>query len=124
MFAPDVIVYAVAEADPACVEKDKRRAMDLNVHAVEFFAECFKGHFIYISTDYIFDGNSPPYKPDSLPNPLNEYGKTKLLGEKKTIHGFKEFSIIRVGYLYGYNDPYDKSTFLRQVIESLDQKNL
>ena len=40
---------------------------------------------LYISSDYVFDGTSPPYNIDSKPNPLNQYGKTKLGGEHVTL---------------------------------------
>ena len=40
--------------------------------------------FIYISTDYVFDGTKPPYKIDDEPNPLNKYGISKLFGETVT----------------------------------------
>lgn len=40
---------------------------------------------VYISTDYVFDGSSPPYKVDATPNPLNKYAETKLAGEKATL---------------------------------------
>lgn len=42
--------------------------------------------FIYISTDYVFDGKNPPYKIDGKPNPLNKYGMSKLSGETATIN--------------------------------------
>ena len=41
--------------------------------------------FIYISTDYVFDGKNPPYKTDAATNPLNKYGISKLNGERVTI---------------------------------------
>lgn len=37
---------------------------------------------IFISTDYVFDGESPPYKPEDKVNPLNKYGLMKAEGEK------------------------------------------
>ena len=40
---------------------------------------------LYISTDYVFDGSSPPYKADDTPNPVNLYGLTKLEGEQATL---------------------------------------
>lgn len=40
--------------------------------------------FIYISTDYVFDGRNPPYGEDDSPNPLNVYGRSKLEGERET----------------------------------------
>jgi dTDP-4-dehydrorhamnose reductase len=38
--------------------------------------------FVYISTDYVFDGKNPPYKEKDEPNPLNLYGRLKLEGEQ------------------------------------------
>ena len=40
---------------------------------------------LYISTDYVFDGKSPPYPEDSTPNPLNRYGQSKFEGEQVTM---------------------------------------
>lgn len=41
--------------------------------------------FLYISTDYVFDGRNPPYGEDDAPNPLNVYGRSKLEGERETL---------------------------------------
>jgi len=40
-------------------------------------------NFKYLS-DYVFDGKNPPYKLDSVPNPINKYGISKFYGEKVT----------------------------------------
>lgn len=48
-------------------------------------ADSMQVPLLYISTDYVFDGKSPPYAVDAVPNPLNLYGKTKLEGEKVTL---------------------------------------
>jgi dTDP-4-dehydrorhamnose reductase len=48
-------------------------------------ADSMQVPLLYISTDYVFDGKSPPYAVDAVPNPLNLYGKTKLDGEKVTL---------------------------------------
>ena len=45
--------------------------------------------FIYISTDYVFDGKNPPYKINDKTNPLNKYGFSKLSGETVTIAASK-----------------------------------
>lgn len=44
-------------------------------------ANTLKYKLEYVSTDYVFDGTSPPYTPTSKPNPLNLYGRTKYEGE-------------------------------------------
>ena len=55
---------------------------------------------IQISSDYIFDGKSSMYNEDSLPNPLNYYGKTKLESENLIRSSQKKYIIIRTGNLY------------------------
>ena len=40
---------------------------------------------LYISTDYVFDGKSPPFNHDSPTNPLNEYGRMKRDGENAVL---------------------------------------
>lgn len=54
---------------------------------------------LYISTDYVFDGTSPPYEVDATPNPLNFYGKTKLGGEKAIQGAYADAIILRVPIL-------------------------
>lgn len=57
---------------------------------------------VYISTDYVFDGTSPPYSPSSIPNPVNLYGITKLAGEQAVSSSSSSSTIIlRVPVLYG-----------------------
>jgi dTDP-4-dehydrorhamnose reductase len=55
--------------------------MNFSLHV----ADCIQVPVLYISTDYVFDGKSPPYAVDAVPNPLNLYGKTKLYGEEVTL---------------------------------------
>lgn len=43
---------------------------------------------IYISTNYVFDGTKPPYKPSDAPNPLNKYGQSKRDGEIATLEHY------------------------------------
>jgi len=50
--------------------------------------------FVYISTDYVFDGTNPPYKSDAQTNPLSKYGKTKLKGEEVTRNSSESILII------------------------------
>ena len=56
----------------------------LNVSVPEHLARLAQTHkatLVYISTDYVFDGTSPPYPPSARTHPLNLYGRTKRDGE-------------------------------------------
>ena len=81
---PDFVIHAAAERRPDIVDNDPERAQKLNVDATANLARACRNcgaRMIYLSTDYVYDGTNPPYRPESPVNPLNEYGKLKLAGE-------------------------------------------
>lgn len=74
---------------------------------------------IHISTDYVFDGLSKkPYLPEDIPNPKNEYGKAKLLGEINALKYNNKSIIIRTSWLYS---PYGNN-FVKSVKYMLQNK--
>ena len=85
-------------------EKTPEIAYKINGEAVKNLAEVcsnFEVKLIHISTDYVFDGEtSEPYKENEIPNPLNEYGKSKLQGERYIQDILNSYYIIRVSWLY------------------------
>jgi dTDP-4-dehydrorhamnose reductase len=81
---PDVVVNCVGERRPAVWAGSPDRARAGNVDAARLIAEGARrcgAQLVHISSDYVFDGTAPPYRPGSLPNPLNAYGRWKLLAE-------------------------------------------
>jgi len=66
------------------------------------FANSQNAKLIHISTDYVFDGDCHfPYLESDNTNPINIYGKTKLLGEKIIQRTMKNNAIIiRTSWLY------------------------
>lgn len=116
-FQPDMVIYAAGLTKPEIVDTQPEIAENLNANVLGTIAEHFQGHFVYISTDYVFDGESPPYSPQAVPNPLNKYATTKMHGEERTRSNFSKHSILRVGLLYGHNDKDDKITFVRDMVK-------
>ncbi|KAL1949021.1 hypothetical protein VTO73DRAFT_10827 [Trametes versicolor] len=104
-FAPDWVIHCAAERRPDVAEKDPEAARKLNVSVPESLAQLskkLKHKLVYISTDYVFDGTSPPYTPSSPTNPLNLYGQTKRDGEIAVLGVSDSQSIVlRVPVLYG-----------------------
>jgi len=87
-FKPDIIIHCAAERSPDKVEKDYETSRILNVDCSKNLAKLageVNAVFLYISTDYVFDGTNPPYKESDTPNPLNQYGISKYEGEKEVM---------------------------------------
>ena len=119
-FQPDVVIHSAALTDVEKCEVDPQLANSLNVKATEVIAkevEKISSYLMYISTDYIFDGKSGFYKETDSTNPLNNYGKTKLLGEKFIENETSKWSIIRTSTPFGVH-PF-KKTFPVWVYENL-----
>jgi len=101
---PDIVIHAAAERRPDIVDSQPEKARTLNVAATETIASACARHsasLLYISTDYVFDGSNPPYFPDSPVNPLNEYGRLKLEGERIIKNTCPKGAILRIPLLYG-----------------------
>jgi dTDP-4-dehydrorhamnose reductase len=100
---PDWIINCAAYNLVDNAENERDKAMLVNGNAVKNITEVIKGsecRFIHISSDYVYDGKSNvPYNEYSLPNPLSEYGRSKLAGEKfALLHSGS--MIIRTSWLY------------------------
>ena len=102
---PNIVVHCAAYTKVDDAEENPELADKVNHVGTENIAKlCAKYNslLIYISTDYVFDGKSKtPYLPDSTPNPINIYGKTKFLGEQAVIENCKDYIIARTSWLYG-----------------------
>ncbi|KAH8084359.1 hypothetical protein BXZ70DRAFT_570908 [Cristinia sonorae] len=104
-FKPDWVIHCAAERRPDVAEKDPERARELNASVPRHLAQLsktLKYTLVYISTDYVFDGTSPPYTPSSAINPVNHYGETKRDGEIALMEvGANRNVVLRVPVLYG-----------------------
>lgn len=76
----DLIVHCAAYTDVLRAESEKQLCYETNVMGTRRLA--IQGiPMIYISTEYIFDGEKGNYVENDFPNPTNFYALTKLLGE-------------------------------------------
>ncbi|BDC17386.1 NAD(P)-dependent oxidoreductase [Acidianus sp. HS-5] len=81
---PDVIINAAAMTDVDKCEIEKEKAYKVNAEAVRHVVRAGKvvdSYIIHVSTDYVFDGQKGNYREEDIPNPINYYGLSKLLGE-------------------------------------------
>ena len=118
---PDVILNLAALTDVDGCELDPQQAKDINFSGVKNLCRDFSGHFIQISTDYVFDGKSGPYSEEDEPNPKSVYGKTKLFADNWLLDNYSKSTIIRTNILYSYTKR-TKASFLKWVVDSLNDK--
>ncbi|MEZ0394093.1 MAG: dTDP-4-dehydrorhamnose reductase [Desulfurococcaceae archaeon] len=120
--SPDVVVHAAAYTDVDGCELNKEQAYRINYEATRAVAAAAQREgsgLIYISTDYVFDGLRGMYREGDVPNPVNYYGLTKLLGEVAVASSLPNRSlIVRVSGLYGYS-PTGKKNFGMAALERL-----
>lgn len=79
--------------------KTKKTNIDL-VHITSYLCNKLDIHFIHLSSDYVFDGSTQPNFPDSLKNPLQNYGISKLISEHRVSTNCKNSCIMRTPVLY------------------------
>lgn len=122
-FEPEVIIHAAAMTHVDNCELNKIDCYNINVTATRFLVEAAKevnAKFIYVSTDFIFDGLEGPYKEDDEPKPLNYYGSTKLSAETEVMESGLEWSIVRTVLVIG-NAETTRSNIISWVKEKLEK---
>jgi len=119
---PDVIINSAAITNVDQCEEDKDMCWDVNVNAVDYIvAACSQidAHFVQLSTDFVFDGESGPYSEDAEPNPLSYYGESKLASEKITREAECSWAIVRTVLVYGVGEKLGRSNIVLWAIDAL-----
>lgn len=101
---PEVVVHAGAMSKPDECELNQWQAYRTNVEGtinLLLNAEEQKSFFVFVSTDFIFDGVQGMYREDDLPAPVNFYGKTKLEAEAAVKEYEFDWAIVRTILVYG-----------------------
>jgi dTDP-4-dehydrorhamnose reductase len=117
---PDVVIHTAALTDVDECERDPERAQRINADATAMLAEVTEdlgARFVYISTDYVFDGEKGDYSEQDSPSPVNRYGETKLLGEGWVRQRCSRGLILRTT-LYGLKMP-PRRGMIESLIDSL-----
>ncbi|MFN3844085.1 MAG: dTDP-4-dehydrorhamnose reductase [Rehaibacterium terrae] len=104
-FSPSIIINCAAYNLVDRAESYPHEAIRVNtlgVYNLVLASLKTKALLIHFSTDYVFDGKKAGlYTEDDQPNPINEYGKSKLFGENIIRSSLENYLIFRVSWLYG-----------------------
>ena len=123
---PDAIIHLAAITDVEMCEKEQELAMKINAQATEILSKQAakqKSFFVYISTDYVFDGMQGMRKESDKTNPLSFYGKSKLEGELAVMNLASSWCIVRTSTPFGLHPT--KKSFPVWITENLlDHKQI
>ncbi len=113
---PEVIINAAAYTDVENAEEEKKLAELINYKAVKNLAELCKKKsilLIHLSTDYVFNGlKRSDYLESDNTDPVNTYGRTKLLGEEAIRSILEQHIIIRTSWVFGIHG----NNFVKKII--------
>lgn len=105
--APEWIVHCAAYTAVDGAEDEPAEALRVNHQGtanVSAAAAERGARWLYVSTDYVFDGRSErPYRPDDPVGPLSVYAGTKRAGEEVALSAGA--LVVRTGWLYGAGGP-------------------
>lgn len=120
---PEVVIHAGAMSKPDECELKQMEAYLVNVEGtVQLLINAgeYKSFFIYVSTDFVFNGISGMYKEEDVPDPVSYYGRTKQEAEEAVKEYDHDWSIVRTVLVYGKNHS-GKDNILTIVKEKLEK---
>jgi len=123
-YNPDIIIHAAAMTQADDCELNKVSCWNNNVTATRFLVDAAKkinSFFIYVSTDFVFDGKEGPYGEDAIPEPVNYYGSSKLAAEKAVIESPISSAIVRTVLVYGKTADGTRTNIITWVKKELEQ---
>jgi dTDP-4-dehydrorhamnose reductase len=110
--SPDVVVNCAAITDVDGCTGDERRAEEVNGLAPGRLARSVDKRdieFVHVSTDYVFDGRKEGrYTETDEVNPIQAYGRSKLLGERQVKEAHSNPIIPRLSFVYGMRGDTDR----------------
>jgi len=121
--APNVVVHTAAETNVDRCETQRDVARRINVEGTANIAQAcvrVRAKLIFVSTDYIFDGDKGNYAETDEPNPINFYGLTKLEAERIAASISSDFLMLRTSVLYGWHPT--KLNFATWILKGLRER--
>lgn len=119
-FSPDVIVHCGALTHVDYCENHEEESYQKTVQSTLNLLRLAAKHnakFVFISTDYVFDGKNGPYAEDDFKNPLSVYAKHKLLAEQEVEKSGIPFLILRITNVYGREER--NKNFVNRIVQQI-----
>lgn len=114
---PEIVIHCAGYTAVDKAEEKQLEAYQVNASGtknIAFFCRELDAEMYYLSTDYVFNGNSQqPYSEDDEVDPINVYGSTKLAGERFVQDLVERHKICRTSWLCGVHGPNFIETILK-----------
>ncbi|MBK9317894.1 MAG: SDR family oxidoreductase [Bacteroidetes bacterium] len=120
---PHCIIHTAAMTNVDACELDPPGCRMNNVDTVNYLllaAKKHNSHFIYISTDFVFDGASGPYRETDPIGPLSVYAQSKADAEQLVMDSGLPWTILRTMIIYGVTDDTQRSNVVLWTKKSLE----
>lgn len=121
---PQIVIVTAALTNVEYCETHKEETYKINVSGIKnilILCKQYGCRVIYISTEYVFDGEHGPYSEEDKENPINNYGKDKLEAELLVKSQISEYLIVRTTVVYGWD--LESKNFIMQLIQNLGNNN-
>ena len=118
---PTWVIHCAAATNVDWCEQNASACFHINADGSRFVAEAAHEagcRLIYVSTDAVFHGDRGGYAENDVPNPVNVYARSKLLGEKWAEKVSPGALIVRMN-IFGINTQ-DKTSFAEQILQGLE----
>jgi len=119
---PEIIIHCAANGSVDYAEKAFTDVRNVNVEGVKNVARAahdYRAKFVFISTNAVFAGDSPPYAEDSYRQPVNRYGSIKREAEDRVTE-LNNWLIIRPFLLYGWPHPNARQNWFSIILSRLN----
>jgi dTDP-4-dehydrorhamnose reductase len=125
-YRPDIIVHCGAmthvDACETAVQESYEKTVQSTINLLSV-AKSIHAKMVYISTDYVFDGEHGPYLEEEPVNPLSIYAQHKLEAEQMVLRDDPQHLVLRITNVYG--DEIRNKNFIARIIEQcLEKKHL
>jgi dTDP-4-dehydrorhamnose reductase len=110
----DLVIHAAGVVDLMEAERNPVRAHAVNVHTLAPLLDVLDvtgTKLIYLSTDYVFEGENDSYAEQDQRSPVNVYGATKVAAEDIVL-GASRHLVLRLPIMYG-SSPWSDKFFAR-----------
>jgi dTDP-4-dehydrorhamnose reductase len=128
---PEVVIHCAAWTNVDGCEQEPRKAMQANAWGSRVVAEAadIVARVVAVSTDYVFNGKGSglngglAYTEWDTPDPLNEYGRSKLAGEREVMERLgARGCVVRTAWVCGPDGNNFLKTMLRLADHGADER--